>query len=437
MKEQIFSILRGDTTNVRAIVVLPTGAGKTKTVSEAILDFWKKRTSLGKDNVKFILWIAQNEELCEQALVCMKQIWEEIGESGNQLNIFRAWGSRNLPDSDEEGIIIAGISQLHSLLKQSIKNEYQEDSDLKRISQDGMLGAVFIDEAHRSWAPSYKQVLKELEIDPLSSNHGIKLIGLTATPERTGEGETEKLLAMYGNERIYPKSEFEPSCAEDGTLFDKNWQSIRFMKNKLTELRVLAKANYHGVDPGRTFWMDQEETEVYEQKQMFDKGFLNKIAKSSIRNKRTYDEIKKWVEQKNRQVLFFGANLNQAQLMSRFLEDDGIRSATITGNTRYGARKAHVKMFRDKEIQVLCNYEVLTTGFDAPKVDTVIIARPTESVIVYQQMIGRGLRGPVFGGTEECDIITVKDNIQKFNREEIELGYIKYHKELGDDDTVR
>ena len=98
--------------------------------------------------------------------------------------------------------------------------------------------------------------------------------------------------------------------------------------------------------------------------------------------------------------------------MSRFLEDDGISSATITGETRYGARKSYIRMFRENEIQVLCNYEVLTTGFDAPKVNTIIIARPTYSRIIYQQMIGRGLRGPKFNGTEECDIINHKGHDQ-------------------------
>ena len=84
------------------------------------------------------------------------------------------------------------------------------------------------------------------------------------------------------------------------------------------------------------------------------------------------------------------------------------------------------------EIQVMCNYNVLATGFDSPQIDTVIIARPTTSIVSYQQMIGRGLRGEEFGGKlgNRCDIVTVKDNITKFNDERVDLGYIKYEKEL-------
>lgn len=65
---------------------------------------------------------------------------------------------------------------------------------------------------------------------------------------------------------------------------------------------------------------------------------------------------------------------------------------------------------------MLCNYGVLTTGFDAPSVRCVVVARPTVSHVLYEQMIGRGLRGPAFGGTDQCLIIDVDDNIQWRNR---------------------
>jgi len=61
-------------------------------------------------------------------------------------------------------------------------------------------------------------------------------------------------------------------------------------------------------------------------------------------------------------------------------------------------------------VQILCNYGVLTTGFDAPKTDVVCIARPTKSPVLYSQMIGRGLRGPAVGGTENCTIVEVRDS---------------------------
>jgi DNA repair protein RadD len=62
--------------------------------------------------------------------------------------------------------------------------------------------------------------------------------------------------------------------------------------------------------------------------------------------------------------------------------------------------------------RVLCNCEVLTTGFDEPRVTHVVTARPTVSLVLYQQVIGRGLRGPAFGGTETCVILNCIDRVK-------------------------
>lgn len=66
-------------------------------------------------------------------------------------------------------------------------------------------------------------------------------------------------------------------------------------------------------------------------------------------------------------------------------------------------------------MNILINYEVLTTGFDATNIECVFIARPTQSVVLYSQMIGRGLRGPQMGGKEECLLVDVKDNLKQYN----------------------
>jgi superfamily II DNA or RNA helicase len=58
---------------------------------------------------------------------------------------------------------------------------------------------------------------------------------------------------------------------------------------------------------------------------------------------------------------------------------------------------------------ILCNYGVLTTGFDAPAASAAVIARPTMSLVLYSQMVGRVIRGPKAGGTATCEIVTVTD----------------------------
>jgi DNA repair protein RadD len=84
-------------------------------------------------------------------------------------------------------------------------------------------------------------------------------------------------------------------------------------------------------------------------------------------------------------------------------------AALVTGETPQGERVATIERFRKGRVKYLCNVGVLTTGFDAPATDVVCIARPTASTVFYEQMVGRGLRGPLNGGTKECLVIDVQD----------------------------
>lgn len=82
-----------------------------------------------------------------------------------------------------------------------------------------------------------------------------------------------------------------------------------------------------------------------------------------------------------------------------------------------------IKQFRDGDLQVLTNFDVLSQGFDAPKVDSIYLCRPTFSPNRYIQMIGRGLRGPRNGGSEEVLIVNIKDNLENFGGR---LAYTKF-----------
>ena len=427
---QILEILNLETSKKRAIVTLPTGAGKTKTTVEALIESWKN------NKYDFIVWIAQNEELCDQAFACIKQIWEEKGLDGEALKLFRVYRSRPLPSDGERGIIVGGVSQL---------SEYIKDYSLYNFGQRNTFGAVVIDEAHRSATSSYRNILKCLGIGEKSGGREeVPLLGLTATPERSSEPETKRLRAMYDNRRIHPAPGY-PDAAKDvgNRLFDKKWESLLWMKDRLEELKYLARPDFQTFDPNMSReeqTLDENETEDFEN-DPFEKipdEYMKRLGQNAKRNMKTFKEIKKWADDTSlhkdgRQILFFGANKTQAIIMSKFLKDAGYESATIVSETRYGARRSYIRRFTEGHIKVLCNYEVLATGFDSPKIDTLMIARPTGSKIIYQQMVGRGLRGPKFGGTPECTIITVKDNLYRFEGDKIKLGYEAYQDELKEE----
>jgi superfamily II DNA or RNA helicase len=92
----------------------------------------------------------------------------------------------------------------------------------------------------------------------------------------------------------------------------------------------------------------------------------------------------------------------------------GLKSAYISCDMKRSLRRRIIKEFRNQNIDIIYNYGILSTGFDSPKINTVIIARPTNSIVLYSQMIGRGLRGTSLGGTEICNLIDIKDNFTNF-----------------------
>ena len=113
----------------------------------------------------------------------------------------------------------------------------------------------------------------------------------------------------------------------------------------------------------------------------------------------------------HRRVLVFAASVAHARVLTAILVVRDIRSEVVTGSTPERVRDRAIRTFKSdaEEPMVLVNFGVLTTGFDAPKASAAVIARPTKSLVLYSQMVGRAIRGPKAGGTDACEIVTVVD----------------------------
>jgi superfamily II DNA or RNA helicase len=103
--------------------------------------------------------------------------------------------------------------------------------------------------------------------------------------------------------------------------------------------------------------------------------------------------------------------VSHAYLLAGILVARGHDAKTITGETPIARRERYIRQFKkdNPHRMVLCNYGVLTTGFDAPKTSAAVIARPTRSLVLYSQMVGRAIRGPRANGNHEAEIVTVVD----------------------------
>jgi superfamily II DNA or RNA helicase len=361
------------------LIQMPTGAGKTRTILEALIDYIYYKEIFFKQ--KSIVWLAHTEELCEQAIDTFKDVWQHIADSPVQ--IVRCWGNYNPNSFDIIGsFVVATFQKINNLIK--------NNSDVI-VTLSNICSVVVVDEAHKSIAPTYAKGIKRL-----IRNGASDLIGLTATPGR-------------GVEKIQENKELS-------NFFNKKLLAPGFEANPIQELRekkILAKINRKIIRTN----IDIEIKKLYFESDNITYDLpttiIHNLAQNTNRNRIILDVIFEELTNNN-PCLVFSCSLDHSKTLSSIVNYKGFSSSYIDCYMRKGSRKRTIDGFRKGEYDVLFNYGVLSTGFDAPRIRTVIITRPTSSVVLYSQMIGRGLRGPKMGGTEVCNLIDIKDNYLNF-----------------------
>ncbi|MCV6627776.1 MAG: helicase-related protein, partial [Cellvibrionaceae bacterium] len=133
---------------------------------------------------------------------------------------------------------------------------------------------------------------------------------------------------------------------------------------------------------------------------------LNRVlSKAKRASARIIEQVLSLTEQRQG-VMIFAATTDHAREIMGYLPPDC--SAMVLGDMKAKARDSVINGFKTKQIKYLVNVAVLTTGFDAPHVDTIVILRPTESVGLYQQIVGRGLR--LSPGKQDCLVLDYAGN---------------------------
>lgn len=379
VRDRFRALLRATGKTKRAMLSLPTGAGKTRVAVQSLVEHFVDDEIDGP-----VLWIAQSDELCEQAVQAWAEVWRAMGPP-KTLTISRLWDANSAePVPDQPQVIVAGTQKLSI----SVIGEERYDWLSQAV-------VVVVDEAHRgATTPTTTALLRWLGLEARGSDR-CPLVGLTATPFiGKNEAQTEILAKRYGQKRL------------DLDLFpeDDTEQLITLLQDR----RILARAEHTRID-GIDIDLDEGQLAELTKFQRLPKSVEAELGLNASRNSALVDSIKNQPD--DWQILVFAASVENAQTLAALLRLEGIAAAAITAETRTGARRHYVQQFKDRKIRVLTNYGTLTTGFDAPEVRAVYVARPTYSPNLYLQMIGRGLRGPANGGTEECLIVDVEDNV--------------------------
>lgn len=311
------------------LIVLPTGAGKSLTMAAFIKESMTAFPSMN------ILLLTHVKELIEQDARAIINYWPEA-----PVGIWSAGVGQKRKDQ----ITVAGIQSVHKL-----------------PAKFGMTDLCIIDEAHlvpRKSDTMYRRFLDAL----LAYNPKMKVIGLTATHYRMDSG-----LLTDGEGRIFTDIAYE---ADVGDLIKAGWLCPLVAKNGST------KADLSSVHTRGGEFVEKELQDA------MDKAHLIEGA---------LDEVAQYAAERNH-ILGFCAGVEHAAHCAELARARGWTASHVSGDMHSTERDRIIGDFKSGRIRFLFNANLLTTGFDAPHIDCIIMLRPTKSTGLYVQIMGRGLR---------------------------------------------
>lgn len=316
------------------VIVVPTGGGKSLIMAAIIKEICEKWPGTR------ILVLAHVRELIQQNYDEIKGHWPEA-----DIGIYSAGLGRK---DHRAQVLVAGI--------QSIADKIERLDPAPEI--------VIIDECHlipRNDSTRYKKTLKTLaQMYP-----HLRVVGLSATPYRLDSGWLH---------------------VGDGAIFDAIIYDIPIQRliNEGYLSPVVTKATRVKIKTDGVGHIGKEfSAHELEQSAMADNTTERIVADMIERAK----DRRKW--------LVFACGVAHAQQLTDALNNSGIPSAIITGETPEDDRDSIIDAYKGnalEPIRAIVNVQVLTTGFNVPSVDFIALCRPTESVGLYVQMVGRGTR---------------------------------------------
>lgn len=329
------------------LVDLATGTGKSVVIAKLVRDLTDQYPSMR------IVMLTHVKELVAQNFQALLRVW---------------------PDA-QAGIYAAGLNKRdvhHRITFASIQSVYNKAARL------GPRHLALIDEAHLVPSKGNGMYLKFLN-DLRSTIPDLRVAGFTATPYRLDTGRLDD-----GGDRLFDKTVFSYGIGEgiaDGYL------SPLISKASATEIDV---------------------TSVQRRGGEFVAGSLeaaaDRVTQEAVRELSSYG-------QERRAWLVFCSGVQHARNVRDEIRRHGISCEMVSGEMPGGERDSIIRRFRAGEIRALTNANVLTTGFDVPHVDMVVMLRPTLSTSLYVQIVGRGTRRAE--GKDNCLVLDFAGNCRR------------------------
>ncbi|KAJ2554095.1 DEAD DEAH box helicase [Coemansia sp. RSA 1933] len=329
----------------RQAVSLPVGSGKTVIFSNLI-----KRVKAPTTEATKTLILAHREELLAQAA-------RQIQRASPDLVVEIEQGTRVAnPAAD---VIVASVPTLG-----------REQSDRLERYDPRKFKLIVIDEAHHAAAETYNRVIGHFE-----QANGVLVWGCSAT--------------LYRHDGLGLGGVF------DQIVYQKSFIDM-IHEGYLSRLRVVTVRTSTKIDGVRTYGGD------------FAQKALSSAVNNETRNLAIVKAHQTMVLGKRKSTLVFAVDIAHAHRLCKIFNHYGVGAKTILSTTSLGEREAAIQEFRNGSLPVIVNCGILTEGTDIPNIDCVMMARPTRSLGLFQQMIGRGMR--LFPGKEDCLVVDLVDS---------------------------
>lgn len=290
-----------------------------------------------------LLFVAHRSEILSQALKTYREVLSDPNFGENYVA-----GSR--PERWEH--VFASVQSLTSYGVENIPHDHFD--------------IIVVDEFHHAAAPTYRRIMNHL--------NPIEMLGLTATPERT---DGANVLGL-----------FEGRIATELRLWDA------------LEAELLCPFHYFGIADGTDLSNLTWKRGGYETHDL-ENLYTGNDKRARIVLETVIDKI---VMPHQMRALGFCVSIKHAEYMAQTFNAAGIPAVAVSGNTVSVDRVRSISDLKDRSINVIFSVDVFNEGLDIKEIDTVLMLRPTESVTIFLQQFGRGLRR-----TECKPVLTVLD----------------------------
>lgn len=382
---QIRQILNVESKKV--LVHMPFGAGKLRAVTTAVLDAFRS----GPEN-KVVLWLASDSCLCEEVFKEIETIWDQFGL--RDITAYRLFGGRKISplDSVRNAVVIADITCLREAFQTWAKNKIDVDESLANFGSS--LSYLVLADAEHIILPEI-----QLIIDKMKSGGGkFNIIGICASPGPASEENPPIKIIYEAFDRCFIQiDECEPLTALQSTCNIDNI-STEFLPSPVTELE--------GADDPISLPPD----------------IAKNLASNIERNKFLFDKLIE-ISSTEERIVFYATTALQARMFAGLLALNGRPSSAVTGEMPTERRIQEIARFNsDAQKQVLCVHGTLVAASNLKKITAVVIALPTTSGALLQQMVGR-LATDRDISTQPLKVFAIKDPVPTYVRLVENLGH--------------